>query len=380
MTIVDRYLLFQFFKIFLVCFLSMAGLFVVINVFTNLDEVVLISGTNGGTESLVFDYYGPRVLDFFNRTAGILVLVASVFSIALMQRKRESTAAEAAGITKARLVRPLIIAAIVVIGLAALCRESYIPKYKAMLVKSLTNWTTTGTVSMHHQKDLETGILIKGDKLIIDEATVTAIHLTLPRYLSSEFIDIRAQLGKIQDQDPQTGAPSGVLLTGITEPKRILTSPSIQMNSRTVVFTPVDYDWVPDKALFVACNLDVQEMAYGDNLFKYSSVTEMTKALKKPSRRFGLGDQVAIHNRILKPVLELTLVLIGLPLVISDPNRGIFVGAAMCMLLIVLIEVSSAATTSLGSYNVIQPAALAAWIPVIIFLPFTAFSLRKLFD
>ena len=86
MTIVDRYLLFQFFKIFLVCFLSMAGLFVVINVFTNLDEVVLISGTNGGAESLVFDYYGPRVLDFFNRTAGILVLVASVFSIALMQR------------------------------------------------------------------------------------------------------------------------------------------------------------------------------------------------------------------------------------------------------------------------------------------------------
>lgn len=100
MTIFDRYLLFQFSKIFLICFASMAGLFVVFHIFTNLDEVVEISGTTGGFHRLVQEFYGPRVLDFFNRMAAVLILVAAVFSLALMQRRRETTATEAAGITK----------------------------------------------------------------------------------------------------------------------------------------------------------------------------------------------------------------------------------------------------------------------------------------
>ena len=380
MTIVDRYLLFQFFKIFLVCFVSMAGLYVVINIFTNLDEFVQISGADGGLNNLIVNFYGPRVLDVFCRLAGILVLVASVFSIAIMQRKREATATEAAGITKARLVRPLIFAAVFVIGLAAIGREFYLPQYKEMLVKSLTNWSQSGTVTMHQQKDLETGILFKGDKLIIDESTITDIQLTMPRKWSPEFIDVHAAKGVIHAADANTGTPAGVLLSGVTQPKRLLTSPSIHHGDKTIVFTPSDFSWLPSNAVFVACNLDVQEMAFGDNLFKYSSIDEMIESLKKPSRSVRLGDQVAIHNRILKPVLELTLVLIGLPLVISDPNRGIFLGAAMCMLIIVLMELSTAACTTLGSLGMIQPIALSAWMPVFVFLPFSAFSIRRLFD
>lgn len=121
-------------------------------------------------------------------------------------------------------------------------------------------------------------------------------------------------------------------------------------------------------------------MAYGENLFRYSSVPDMIASLKKPSRRFGLGDQVAIHERILKPLLEFTLLLLGLPLVISKPNQNIFIGAAACMLIIGLLELTTAASHAAGAYRMIQPAALSAWLPVIVFLPLSVFSFRKLFD
>ena len=380
MTIVDRYLLIQFLKIFLVCFISMSGLFIVIHVFSNLDEVVSITGDAGGMQSLIVDFYGPRILDFFNRMAGILILVSAVFAISMMQRRRESTATEAAGITKARLVLPIIVAAVVIIALAAISRELYIPQYRSTLVRSLTNWTSTGTVVMHHQKDMETGILVQGQQLVIDEAKITEIQMTLPRQLRTEFLNIHADDGFIQEADPQRKTPVGVLLEKGVKPDDLLRSKSIAWEDKTIVFTPSQYSWLNSDEIFVACNLDVQEMAYGENLFRFSSVSEMIDSLKKPSRRFGLGDQVAIHERILKPLLELTLVLLGLPLVISNPNRNIFFSAAACMLIIALLELTTAASHAAGEYRVIQPAALSAWLPVIVFLPLSVFSFRKLFD
>ncbi|MEM9410237.1 MAG: LptF/LptG family permease, partial [Planctomycetota bacterium] len=219
-TIIDRYLLVQFCKIFLICFVSLAGLYVVIHIFTNLDEVVQITGESGGLESLVFDFYGPRVLDVFNRIAGILVLVAAVFSIALMQRKREATATEAAGITKARLIRPVLIAGLIIVALVATSREIYIPQYKAMLVRSLTNWKSTGTVPMHHQKDFESGVLIKGHELVIGESKITNIELTLPQRVRSDLKDLKSQHGIVKAADPSTGIPAGILLQVNVEPEK----------------------------------------------------------------------------------------------------------------------------------------------------------------
>ncbi len=381
MTIVDRYLLLQFLKIFFICFVSFAGLYVVIHMSTNLDEVVEIAGRPGGVTTLAADFYGPRVLDFFNRTAGILILVAAVFAIAMMQRRRESTATEAAGITKFRLVRSIVFAAIVIIAMAAVCREIYIPHYKATLVRSLTNWTDSGTVAMHQVKDLETGILVKGEKLILNESRISNIQLTLPRRISTEYLDLKADFGVVLANNNELDRPAGVLLQVNIEPAKILDSADIRSDQGdVVVFTPVSNAWLKPTEVFVVCDLDVDEIAYGENLSQYSSLVEMIESLKRPSNRFGLGDQVAIHSRIIQPFLEFTLLLVGLPVVICNPNRNIFLGAAICMIMIMGIQAVSAACQSLGGYGMIQPAALAAWIPIFVFFPFSAFSIRKLFD
>ena len=382
MKIIDRYLLFQFFKIFLISLISFAGLYVVIHVFTNLDEVVAISGEDGGMKSLVMDFYGPRVLDFFNRMSGVLILVAAVFSITMMQRRRETTATEAAGVTKARLVLPVVIAAVFIIAAAAICREVYIPQYKAMLVRSLTNWTASGVVTMNHYRDYETGILFQGDEFDVAEKTITSVQLKLPRSISPDFLEVKAEygvIGKFGD-GPDADQRSGLLLVNVEDPDKFRHARNVVWNDSVVIYTPADNPTLQANQLFVACRLDVQEIAYGSSLNEYSSLSEMIEKLKRPSRRFGNGNQVAIHGRVLKPLLELILVLIGLPLVVCKSDRNIFVAAAMCTLVIVALEVTTMASHAMGTYRLIPTASLAAWLPVILFLPATAFSVRKLFD
>ena len=110
MTIIDRYLLFAFVKILGICFLSFAGLYIVIHLFTNLDRVGEVVEHQGGYKVLFTEFYGPQLLDLFSRMTGFLILISGIFSITMMQRRREMTAIEAAGITKARIVRPVILA------------------------------------------------------------------------------------------------------------------------------------------------------------------------------------------------------------------------------------------------------------------------------
>ncbi|MEZ6095705.1 MAG: LptF/LptG family permease [Pirellulaceae bacterium] len=100
MTVFERYLLRLFVKIFLICFFSFTGLFLIVHLFTNFDELSKLSKDNGGKVTFLFEFYGPRVLDLFDRMVSILVLISAVFSFAMMQRRRELTAVEAAGIPK----------------------------------------------------------------------------------------------------------------------------------------------------------------------------------------------------------------------------------------------------------------------------------------
>ena len=66
MTIVDQYLLFLFIKIFLVCFLSFTGLFIVVHLFSNLDELAALSKSRGWPQ-LMWEFYGPRVAEVLTR-------------------------------------------------------------------------------------------------------------------------------------------------------------------------------------------------------------------------------------------------------------------------------------------------------------------------
>ena len=112
MFILYRYLLRQFVQIFLICFCSMDGLYIVIDAFTNLEEFSAYGEKHAGVFLVMGKYYAYRSLSFFDATSGIVALIAAMFTFALFQRFNELTALLAAGIPQAvarkRIIQPIV--------------------------------------------------------------------------------------------------------------------------------------------------------------------------------------------------------------------------------------------------------------------------------
>lgn len=377
MSIFDRYLLLLFLKIFLICFVSFAGLYLVIHVFTNLDELSAITAASGkGMGQLLVGFYGPALIELFDKMAGILVLVSAIFAVTWIQRKRELLAIEAAGITKARVVRPIIIASTVILLFSIANRELVIPNFKHQLGRSIQDWTEQGSVSFSSYRDSASGMMIRASQLNLADQTLVDAEFELPLRLTKYYKQVEGEVAR--NVRATTLHPAGMLIEGVKEPANPSQISSVACDGATVIFSPRDYPWLKEDQVFIACNLNLEEIVFGRQMAKYASVYEMVQSLSKPSRRFGFGDQVQIHGRILQPVLDLTLLLLGLPLVISRPNQNLFVAAALCMVIVVMVQLTTIASHALGAYSVIQPAVFSAWIPVLVFVPFVPVALGKL--
>lgn len=99
MWIIDRYLLRQFAQTFLICFLSLIGLYVVFDLITHLDEFVECGKRAGGVGAFILQYYSYQPILFFDRTGGLIALVSAMFTVAWIQRHQEMTALMAAGVS-----------------------------------------------------------------------------------------------------------------------------------------------------------------------------------------------------------------------------------------------------------------------------------------
>ena len=66
--------------------------------FENLEEFISYAERQGSLLGVLIDYYGARVLSFFDRISGLLALIAAIFTVTWFQRSNELTAVTAAGI------------------------------------------------------------------------------------------------------------------------------------------------------------------------------------------------------------------------------------------------------------------------------------------
>lgn len=375
MTILDRYLLLLFIKIFLVCVLSFSGLFVIIHLFSNLDELTAISKTIGWPQLFV-DFYLPRMAELFDQTAAVWTLVAAVFAVSIMQRKRELTAIEAAGITRSRILRSVFLCSIMIIGLMIVNREWLLPQVKDRLVRTAQNWNDTENVSMGIVHDVHTGMKIRGAALSISEGKISNADIQLPVDISEHLPRIEASIALVTPANEHHAA--GLLLRQITNPPRSWELNSIGNETQTYVHWPGDAKWLQPNECFVVCNFDPYQAAYGRKLLDYQSVSEMMHELRQPRLWFGNGSQINLHSRVLQPVLDLTLLMLGLPLIISRTEKNIFASAGLCFLIVGGLQLTIIGCHSLGEYSLIKPIALAAWLPAILFTPLAVVAYWRL--
>ena len=98
-----------------------------------------------------------------------------------------------------------------------------------------------------------------------------------------------------------------------------------------------------------------------------ASTAELIRGLRNASLGFGAATRVEIHTRIVQPLLDITLLFLGLPLVVARESRNVFIAMGLCMGVATLFSVFVAASQYLGAVW-LHPA-LGAWMPLIVFVP-----------
>jgi lipopolysaccharide export system permease protein len=378
LRIVDRYVLLQFVQIFCICYVSLTGLFVVIDAFTNIDHFMTFArNENVGLAQVLAEYYSYRAIAIFDQTSGVLALIAAMFTITWIERYNELTALMAAGVSRLRVLRPVLVAAILLGIAAAANREVVMPQIREHLAVDSRNIGGDQAEDIVSRYDSQTDILIDGDQAIVATQTIIGPNFILPSRLAKYGKQIAAAEAKYVPADRKR--PSGYLLTGVKSPTNLSEKPSLSVGDRLVIVTPHDADWLAADQLFVVSEVTFELLTGGAVWREFASTAELVAELRSPSVELGNDVRVAIHSRLLQPFLDGTLLFLGLPLIVSRSNRNPFVAIGMATVVVALFFAVSLGCQSLGNSGWIRPS-LAAWLPLIIFCPvavFLADSLRR---
>ena len=112
-------------------------------------------------------------------------------------------------------------------------------------------------------------------------------------------------------------------------------------------------------------------LASGSKWRTYASMPELIAELHGPAADSGADVRVAIHTRILQFFMDGTLVMLGLPVMLSRRSRNAYVSIGICLAVATLFMLTALACQQLGQSEHDAPA-LAAWLPLLVFAPLAA--------
>lgn len=373
--IIDRYMLRQFIQTFFICFISLTGLYIVFDAFTNLEKFIECAEQNHiGLFPLITKHYAYQVLFFFDLTAGMLAMTAAMFTITWIQRHNEMTALLASGVSRIRVAMPVIAAAAIITFAGTANRELVMPHYRFELMRTPYDLLGNKAMMMDQCLDAVTKIYIGGSKAVAKERKIIDPSFVFPMSHSdyTELISAREAFY----QKAQDGLPAGYHLRDVRTPKDIAKKRSLTIDDRLVVITPLDRpDLLKPNECFIASDVDLDMILTKG---AYASTPELVRSLHNPSLDLGPDVETTIHSRIMHPFSDLTLLFLGLPLVLTRDNRNIFVAIGLCVAVVSVFLVLTMSMQSLAGYCLISPH-FAAWGPLFIFVPVVVWFGHQMF-
>lgn len=379
MRIIHRYLLGQFVKSYIICFCSLTGLYIVVDGFSQLDSFLEYAEQHGQLGLVIARYYFYRSLAVFDSTSAVISLIAAMFTVTWIQRHNELTAILAAGISKARVIVPIIVAVIVISLLTSVVRETVIPDVRDRpgLARNAQDLQGDQEKPLEPLYDQLTGILFQGRATLAAGKRILQPDFQLPNGLNRLGRSLMASEAAYLEANENH--PSGYLMNGVSLPEGITQQASLYLEEKPVVLTPRDTHWLQPDQLFVVSDVTFEQLSGGWSFRQYASTAELVGGLHNASMSFGGNVRVAVHARFVQPLLDVTLLFLGLPWVLSSRTRNVFLAVGICTAVVVAFMATVLACHELG-HQVLISASLAAWLPLFIFVPIAAATSEPVFE
>jgi lipopolysaccharide export system permease protein len=352
---IDRLMIQGYFKAYFVCLVSLLSLYIVVDLFTNLDDFIHNNSDNGLANVLtrIGSYYGFRLPQFFDRLCEAIVLLAGMFTVAMMQRNNEQLPLLSAGVSTHRIVAPIIGCACFMMTLTTLNQELVIPRIRHQLSLERSDPEGMREVNVFGRFDPNL-IHIEGERGVRLERVVKNFRATIPETIDGNLYHICAKEAKyIEGDQPHKGI---WMLTGCT-PTKLDPIPGI-----------LD---VKDEGRYLlhTRNVDFEALTRDHKWFQLVSTWQLYQELQRPDSTRLAMIAVLFHTRLTRPLLGMVLVVMGLSVILRDQTRNVIISSGMCLVLCAMFFAGLYTCKMLGDSEYISPA-LAAWMPVLGFGPF----------
>ena len=349
---IDWLLIKGYFKSYAICLISLLTLYVVVDLFMHLDDFTghHARGLGDVTRRIGY-YYGFRMPQFFDRMCEAVVLLAAMFTVAVMQRNNEQVPLLSAGVSTRRIVAPVLVCAFLMLGLSVANQELLIPRIadKLGLDRSDPDGIKDTFTRPYYEPN---GILLEGDRAVRGKKTIRNFRCLIPDKITGNQIHISAREAEYQ---PEAG--------------RWALSGSTPVNLDAIPGLLEVTDGAAGRYYLYTRHADFEAMVRNPKWFNMTSTRKLYLELQRPESTRLAAIAVQFHTRLTRPLLGMVLVLLGLSVILRDQNRNVFISSGVCLALCGLFFAAMHACRMLGDNELISPA-LAAWLPVLGFGPF----------
>jgi lipopolysaccharide export system permease protein len=329
MKILDRYVLRSFLYNYLISFMVLIGMYIVLDMVFNFDELVehkdSIQISNIEVIQHIASYYFYQTFLIFVHLSGIIPVVAAAFTLIRLSRFNELSAILAAGIPLLRVAAPIILASVVLQGLLAIDQELIIPNIIPQLTRQhdeLVGESSAKTFPIQAMQDNRRSLIFVGryTPAAAGTPTMTVVDIIERDEEGKTVGHITASGAEWDDAAQQWKLVSGR--------RSVPGSPEARRGERRVAVYKSNV--TPDEI----------SLYHSGEYVNLLSLRRIEQLLSRP-QIYGTIDLLRVkHFRLLQLVMNVLMLLVAIPFVlVRDPSR-LKVSIMICLILVGLCMVS----------------------------------------
>lgn len=368
MILLDRYLLKNFVKAWLICFVSLVSLYVIIDAFSHFEELLIASRhLQKSISETVAMYYGYQLVLIFDRLCSVILLLAATFTVAWLQRQNELVPLLSAGVPMHRILRPIFIGCIFFLSLQTINRELLMPQLAEHLELGADDPTGRKSKSISGGFD-PNGILLEGRKAIPTEKVVMGLSCTVPTQLSGTMYHVFAKEARFipagtQLPDGSRHNSAGWLLSNTS-------SPDPPADGLGDVLIPINTGQIFVKVV----QMNFRRMTREKSWYQFASLSEIVNEMDSAGAQQLSCLATQLHQRLAAPLITMVTVALGLGIILRESSKNIFLNTGLCLAAAAAIFLCTMVCKYLGDREYLSTA-LAGWMPIILFGPL-AYTMR----
>lgn len=339
-----------------------------------MDDLVARGQSAGGLVPVMAKFYGPYLLLLFDSTGAIITLMSLLFTAGWLRRTGELTAMLSTGVSHGRIFRSMVIASVAIVAVQVVNREVYLPQFAHNL--SLKAKPAGGDLPapILAQYDKIRRVLIDGDTILAESQVINSPSFRLDGNYAQWGDLIIAKTARWVDATSDW--PSGYVFNGVSVPENVDELESVSFANQPVAVSRRDAPNLSPGQCFIATTVHSDLLQANESARKLASITSLITRIRNPAVHSSSSLAVRLHARLVRPPLDVALILLVLPLAAGVGQQNLFVMAAAAIGTILMFFLVKMVAAAMGGSGYLLTPAMAGWLPLLILGPIANYRFR----